>query len=98
MRILVSLVQKHENDISFLVDVDFTYIQVAIPRVRWLRRLGYESNVDEASTIINTLLAKEMEKEEKPFRTYEIVKSRVEIDLKTTSAMKKKEKGEEAKS
>ena len=33
-----------------------------------------------------------MDKEAKPFGTYDIVKYRVEIDLKTTSAMKKKEK------
>ena len=27
MRILVSLVEKHVNDIFFLVDIDFTYVQ-----------------------------------------------------------------------
>ena len=88
----MSLVEKHKKDILFLVDIDFTYIQAAIPRVRWLRPLGYEINVDEASTAITTLLLEEMDKEEKPFGTYDIVKSRVEIDLKTTAAMKKKEK------
>ena len=92
LRIPVSLVEKHEKDIFFLVDIDFTYIQVAIPRVRWLRPLGYEINVDEASTTITTLLSKEMDKEEKPFGTYDNVKSRVEINLRTTLAMKKKEK------
>ena len=84
LRIPVSLVEKHEKDIFFLVDIDFTYIQAAIPRVRWLRPLGYEINVDDASTTITTLLSKEMDKEAKPFGTYDIVKSRVEIDLKTT--------------
>ena len=53
MRILVSLVEKHVNDICFLVDIDFTYI----PRIKWLRPLGYEINVDEASTTITALLA-----------------------------------------
>ena len=33
-----------------------------------------------------------MDKEAKSFGTYDIVMSRVEIDFKTTSAMKKKEK------
>ena len=92
LRIPISLVEKCVNDICFLVDINFTYIQAAIPRVRWLRPLGYEINVDEASAAITTLLAKEMDKEEKPSGTYDIVKSRVEIDLKTTSTMKKKEK------
>ena len=49
-------------------------------------------NVDEASAAITTLLVEEMDKEEKHFGTYDIVKSRVEIDLKIASSMKKKEK------
>ena len=46
MRILVSLVEKHEKDICFLVDIDYTYTQEILPRVRWLRPLGYELDVD----------------------------------------------------
>ena len=57
-----------------------------------MRPLGYEINVDEASVAITTLLSEEMDKEAKPFGTYDIIKSRVEIDLKTALAMKKKEK------
>ena len=57
-----------------------------------MRPLGYEINVDEASSAITTLLLKEMDKEAKPFGTYHIIKSRVEIDLKTTPSMEKKEK------
>ena len=54
----MSLNEKHEKDIFFLVDIDFTYIQVVIPRVRWLRPLGYEIDVDEAFVVITTLLSK----------------------------------------
>ena len=57
-----------------------------------MRPLGYEINVDEASATIIALLLEEMDKEAKPFGTHDIVKSRVETDLKTTSVMKKKEK------
>ena len=39
LRILVSLVEKHFDDVFFLVDTDFTYVQETIPRVRWLRPL-----------------------------------------------------------
>ena len=67
-------------------------MQDVIPRVRWLRPLGYEINIDKAYVAIIALLSEEMDKEEKPFGTYDIVKSRVEIDLKTASTMKKKEK------
>ena len=56
MRIPVSLVEKHVKDIFFLVDIDYTYIQAVIPRVRWLRPLGYELDVDQASIAIIALL------------------------------------------
>ena len=92
MRIPISLVEKHVQDICFLVDIDFTYIQAAIPRIRWLRPLPYEIDVDEALATITTLLAEESNKEEKYFGTYDIVKSRVSIDLKITSSMIKKDK------
>ena len=77
MRIPVSLVEKHVHDIFFLVDIDYTYIQAIVPRVRWLRPLGYELDVDQASAEITTLLAEEIEKAAKPFGTYDEVKSRV---------------------
>ena len=34
LRILVSLVEKHVNHVCFLVDIDYTYVQAVIPRVR----------------------------------------------------------------
>lgn len=92
MRIPVSLVEKHIDDICFLVDIDFTYVQVAIMRVRWLRPFGYELDVDEASTAITTLLAEEVDKATKPFGTFDVVKSKIETELKTTSSIKKKDK------
>ena len=67
MRILVSLVEKHEQDIYFLVDIDYTYIQEVIPKVRWLRPLGYELDIDQASTAITTLLVEEIDKSTKHF-------------------------------
>ena len=75
-----------------MVDIDYTYIQVFVPRVRWLRPLGYELDVDQASTTITALLAEEIEKATKPFGTYDVVKSRVVTDLKIASVVKRKEK------
>ena len=92
MRIPISLTEKYEKDIYFLVDIDYTYIQAVIPRVRWLRPLGYELYIDQALVVITTLLAEEVDKNAKAFGTYDIVKSRVVTDLKTTIAVKKKEK------
>ncbi len=92
IRILVSLVEKHEKDIYFLVDIDYTYIHTVIPTVRWLRLLGYELDIDQAPTTITTLLAKEIDKTAKHFGTYDIVKSRMVTDLKIATVVKKKDK------
>ena len=92
LRIPVSLVEQHVNDIYFLVDIDFTYIQAVVPRVRWLGASGYELDVNQELATISALLAKDIDKATKPFSTYGVVKSKVEMDLKTTSIMKRKEK------
>ena len=70
LRIPISLVEEHYDDIFFLVDIDQTYVQVEIPRVRWLRPLGYEINVEEASTKMTTLLTEEVDKKAKAFGNY----------------------------
>ena len=92
MRIPISLVEKHVNDICFLVDIDYIYIQVVVLRVRWLRPLSYELDMDQASIAIIALLVEDIDKDSKPFGTYDVVKSRVEIDLKIASIVKRKEK------
>ena len=60
--------------------------------MRWLRPLGYELDIDQASATITALLVEEVDKNAKAFETYDFVKSRVVIDLKTATAVKKKEK------
>ena len=92
MMIPISLVEQYYNDICFLVDIDYTYIQVDVPRVRWLRPLGYEINVDEASASITALLAKEIDTSTKIFGNYDVMKCKVEMALKITSTLKKKDK------
>ena len=52
----------------------------------------YELDVDQASTKITILLAEDIDKTAKTFGTYDVVRSRVVIDLKTTIEVKKKEK------
>ena len=92
MRIPVSLTEKYEKDICFLVDIDFTYVQAVLPRIRWLRPLGYELDIDQTTAAITALLAEKMDKDAQAFGTYDVVKSRVSTELKTTSAVKKKDK------
>ena len=75
-----------------MVDIDFTYIQAAVPRIRRLRPLPYEIDVDEASATIIELLAKDFDKGTNFFGTYDILKSRVSKNLKIASSMRKKDK------
>ena len=91
LRIPISLVEQHINDIFFLVDIDFTYIQVALSRVRWLRPLGYEINIDEASKTITTFLVEDIDKSAKPFGTFNVIKSKVEMELTISSTLKKRD-------
>ena len=67
-------------------------MQATTPRVRWLRPLRYEINLDEASTTITTLLAEEVEKTTKVFGNYEMMKSKIDMELKTTSKINKKDR------
>lgn len=92
LRIPVSLVEKYYDDVCLLVDVDHTFVQEEIPRVRWLRLLGYEINVDEASATITTLLAEEVDKDVKAFSNYELSKSNITMELKKSSMIRKKDK------
>ena len=92
LRIPVSLVEKHYDDVCFLMDIDYTFVKATTPRVRWLRPLDYEINVDEASTTITTLFVEVVEKTTKVFGNYEMVKSKITMELNSTSALKKKEK------
>ena len=92
LRIPISLVEKHENYVCFLVDIDYTYIQASIPRIKWLRPLGYEINIDEASIAITALLAEEIDKSAPHFGTYDVVRSKVDMELKTASTIKRKDR------
>jgi hypothetical protein len=57
-----------------------------------MRPLGYEINVDEALAAITRLLVEEIDKSAKIFGNYEMVKSKITMELKTTSTLKKKDK------
>ncbi len=48
--------------------------------------------MDEALAAITTLLAEDFDKEAKHFGTYDIVKLRIDIDLKIASSIRKKDK------
>lgn len=89
MRILVSLVEDHFNDVFFLVDTDFTYVQGTIPRVIGLRPLAYKINMDEASIAITALLAEEVDKKTTTFGIYDVANSKINMDLKIAFVIRK---------
>ena len=74
LRIPISLFEQHYNDIVFLVDIDCTYIQAGVPRVRLLRPLGYEINIDEALAAATILLTEEFDKNAKIYGNSNVVK------------------------
>lgn len=74
------------------MDADYTYVQVALRRVRWLKPFPYEINVDEASAAITALLENKIDKDATSFGNYEEAKSRLTINLQIASMIRKKNK------
>ena len=88
-RIGVSLVEKYYDDVCFLVDTDYTYVQAIISRVAWLRPLPYEVIIDEITTTITALLAEEVDKSDKVFGKYEEAKTQITFNLKIATLERK---------
>ena len=88
-RIPKSLVETHAKDICFLVDTNYTYAQVVVPRVRWLKDLPYEVKIDETSAAIIALFSKEVDKNAQNFGTYEETKERITTNLQITKVVRK---------
>lgn len=52
--------------------------------------LGYEINVDEASTVIISLLVEDVDTKATTFGNYDVAKSRITMDLKIALIIRKK--------
>ena len=91
-KIPILLVDKYAKDVFFFMDTDFTYVQVVVPRVRWLRDLPYEVDVDKTLAIITILLAEDIDKSAQAFRTFEEAKARITSTLQTIATDRKKNK------
>lgn len=84
--------EEHSKNICFLVDIDFTYVQAVVPRVRKRRALPYEVNIDETFSSITTLLAEEIDKNAPSFGTYDVAKAKITTTLLTEKVDRKKDK------
>ena len=91
-KIPISLVEKHAQDVCFLVDNDITYVQVARPRVRWLKALPHEVNIKETSIAIKILLLEEIDTKAQGFGTYDETKARITTTLKVAMVDRMKNK------
>ena len=45
-RIPPSLVEKYKDDICFMVETNFTYMEVVIPRMKFIEPMGYEMSAE----------------------------------------------------
>ena len=66
--------EKYYDDVCFLVDTNHTCVQVEIHRVRGIRPLCYEINVDEAFVAITALIVEEVDNKTKAFGNYDLAK------------------------
>ena len=51
-----------------MVDTDFIYAHVVLPRATWLRMIQYKVNVDEINMVVTILLSKEIDKNMEPLK------------------------------
>lgn len=70
-RIPQSLVEKHKYEICFMVDTDFTYIEVVEPRMEFIDPLGYEISEAKIVGYVNRLLKCDLDGHANRFGTYE---------------------------
>ena len=55
MRIPKSIVDRYIDEMHFIVDTYFVYVQEVLPRIAWLRPMLYEVNVDEVTPAMTAL-------------------------------------------
>ena len=48
--------RKFKNDIYFMVDIDFTYIEPVEPRMTYVEPLGYEVNKEQVEGYVEVIL------------------------------------------
>ena len=92
LRIIKNLVDDYKDDIYFMVDSDKVYIQVARPRIVWVKPLSDEVSIDETKDMINALINKPDDPKIAYFGTYDEAKARIELEIKLPQAVNKGKK------
>ena len=90
--ILASLVEKHYNDVYFLVDTNNTFVQEVKLRIAQQKPFGYEIKIDDFSEAITALLNAEINTKSEPFGKIIEEKARIIVDIKISSSDRKRKK------
>ena len=71
---------------------DKVYIQVAKPRIVWVKPLGYEVSIDEVEDIIKALINELVDFKAAYFGMYDEAKARIELEIKLPQAVNKEKR------
>ena len=63
-----------------------------MPKIAWVKPLGYEVNIDETKDIIEALINELVDHKASYFGTYDETKTRIELEIKLTQAVNKGKK------
>ena len=70
-RIPPTLVEKYKEDICFMVEIDFTCMEVVIPRVKFIKPIGYETSIELIEGYAHIILQSEIDSSCPRWGTYE---------------------------
>lgn len=70
-RIPPVIVEKYKNEICFMVDIDFTFVEAVEPRVEFIDPLGYEVSEAKMEEYISRLVKCKLDANSSIFGTYE---------------------------
>lgn len=79
MMIPQSVVDHYYDNIYFMVNTNFTYVEAMFAIFAWLIRMKYEVNVNNVTALGTSMLSGEIDKNVKPFINYESIKIRMVI-------------------
>ena len=88
-RIPPKLVDDYKEEVCFMVDTDYVYIQAVRPRIAWVKPLPYEVNIDETQNIIEALINEPVDPKKPIFGNFEEAKARIELGIKLPQAINK---------
>lgn len=66
-----SLVEKYKDDICFMIEIDFTCMDVVEPRVKFVDPMGYEMSENLKGPYVKIILESDRDKEYPRWGTYE---------------------------